>query len=62
MGKSMEGTDGGVDSETIDGVQSGFEDLTGEPVVIEGGVAEGGVTSGPNYDTGRRTWTDVLPE
>ena len=45
-----------------EGPATGFENLTGEPVVIEGGVAEGGVTSGPNFDPGRRTWTDVLPE
>lgn len=48
------GTEGGEPS-------SGFEDLTGEPVVIEGGVSEGGLTSGPNFDIGRRTWTDLLP-
>jgi len=36
--------------------------LSGEPVVIEGGVSEGGLTSGPNFETGRRTWIDILPE
>jgi hypothetical protein len=33
----------------------------GSPYVIEGGISEGGVTSGPNFETGRRTWTDILP-
>ena len=36
--------------------------LSGEPVVIEGGVSEGGLTSGPNFETGRRTWIDILTE
>ena len=36
--------------------------LSGDPVIIEGGVSEGGITSGPNFDTGRRTWTDILPQ
>ena len=59
MGQLVNSQNGGGDP---DGPVTGFEDLTGEPVVIEGGVAEGGVTSGPNFDPGRRTWTDVLPE
>ena len=36
--------------------------LSGDPVIIEGGISEGGITSGPNFDTGRRTWTDILPQ
>jgi hypothetical protein len=36
--------------------------LSGDPVIIEGGVSEGGVTSGPNFETGRRTWIDILPQ
>jgi hypothetical protein len=36
--------------------------LTGDPVIIEGGISEGGLTSGPNFDTGRRTWIDILSE
>ena len=39
-----------------------IEDISGDPVVISGGVSEGGVTSGPNFSTGRRTWTDIMPE
>ncbi len=31
------------------------------PVTITGGVSEGGVTSGPNYEAGRRTWIDIVP-
>ena len=41
---------------------TGVDGLGGEPVIIEGGVSSGGVTSGPNFDTGRRTWIDILPE
>ena len=36
--------------------------ISGAPVVIEGGVSEGGVTSGPNFEVGRRTWIDIMPE
>ena len=36
--------------------------LSGDPVIIEGGVSEGGITSGPNFETGRRTWIDILPK
>jgi hypothetical protein len=36
--------------------------LTGDPVIIEGGIAEGGLTSGPNFESGRRTWIDILPD
>ena len=36
--------------------------LSGDPVIIEGGVSEGGITSGPNFETRRRTWIDILPQ
>jgi hypothetical protein len=36
--------------------------LSGEPQIMEGGISEAGITSGPNFATGRRTWTDILPE
>ena len=36
--------------------------LSGDPVVISGGISEGGITSGPNFETGRRTWIDILPQ
>ena len=36
--------------------------ISGAPVVVEGGVSEGGVTSGPNFEVGRRTWIDIMPE
>jgi hypothetical protein len=51
-----------------DGVPDGGGDggggggLSGTPQVIEGGVSEGGMTSGPNFETGRRTWIDIVPE
>jgi hypothetical protein len=41
---------------------TGLEIIDGSPVAIEGGISAGGVTSGPNFETGRRTWTDVLPQ
>jgi len=41
---------------------TGLDNISGSPVVIEGGVSEGGLTSGPNFDTGRRTWIDILPQ
>ena len=40
----------------------GGDSISGDPIVIEGGVSEGGLTSGPNFETGRRTWIDILPE
>jgi hypothetical protein len=36
--------------------------LSGDPLAIVGGIDEGGITSGPNFDAGRRTWIDILPE
>jgi len=44
------------------GPLTGLEIIDGSPVTIEGGISEGGVTSGPNFETGRRTWTDILPQ
>ena len=41
---------------------TGLEGAGTTPVVIEGAVTTGGVTSGPNFVTGRRTWIDILPE
>jgi hypothetical protein len=41
---------------------TGLDNISGSPVVIEGGVSEGGLTSGPNFNTGRRTWIDILPQ
>ncbi|MCZ6798623.1 MAG: hypothetical protein O7D36_11840, partial [Gammaproteobacteria bacterium] len=40
----------------------GLGDISGSPVIIDGGIVEGGVTSGPNFDTGRRTWIDIMPQ
>jgi hypothetical protein len=36
--------------------------LAGDPIEIVGGIDEGGITSGPNFKPGRRTWIDILPE
>jgi hypothetical protein len=36
--------------------------LSGEPQVMGGGISEGGKTSGPNFNAGRRTWTDIMPQ
>jgi hypothetical protein len=52
--------DGSELPEDVDEYQDGS--LTGDPVIIEGGVAEGGLTSGPNFEGGRRTWIDILPD
>jgi len=41
---------------------TGLEGAGTTPVVIEGAVTSGGVTSGPNFQSGRRTWIDILPE
>jgi hypothetical protein len=51
---------GGDSTETLP--PAGSESISEAPVVIEGGISLGGVTSGPNYETGRRTWTDILPQ
>jgi hypothetical protein len=40
---------------------SGLEGAGTTPVVIEGAITNTGVTSGPNFTTGRRTWIDILP-
>jgi hypothetical protein len=53
---------GGEDGGDIGGGAEYGGGLTGTPLVIDGGISEGGVTSGPNFQTGRRTWIDILPE
>jgi hypothetical protein len=54
-GSELPGEDEGV-------VENQSGSLTGDPVIIEGGVSEGGLTSGPNFESGRRTWIDILPD
>jgi len=44
-----------------DGGGSGTS-LSGDPLAIVGGLDEAGITSGPNFEAGRRTWIDILPE
>ncbi len=36
--------------------------LSGDPLTMVGGIDESGITSGPNFEAGRRTWIDILPE
>jgi hypothetical protein len=57
LSKIVEGSTG-----TNGGPITGLESAGTKPVVIEGAVTTGGVTSGPNFDTGRRTWIDILPQ
>jgi hypothetical protein len=51
--------DGSDDDGTGDG--SGTSNST-EPLTVIGGIDESGITSGPNFTSGRRTWIDILPE
>ena len=46
----------GIDSET--GLESDGE----TPVIVEGAATESGVTVGPNFQIGRRTWVDVISD
>ncbi len=41
---------------------TGVDGIGGVPVIVSGGGGSGGLTSGPNFNTGRRTWIDILPE
>ena len=43
------------------GTGSGTSNAT-EPLTVIGGIDESGITSGPNFTSGRRTWIDILPE
>ena len=47
---------GGVDT------GSGLDGDGETPVIMEGAAADTGVTAGPNFQTGRRTWTDVTDD
>jgi len=53
LGDGSNGNGGGSGSGTS---------ISGDPFAIVGGVNEGGITSGPNFEAGRRTWIDILPE
>ena len=48
--------DANIDSTT--GLESDGE----TPVVMEGAAAAAGLTVGPNFEVGRRTWTDVTAD
>ena len=50
------------DGSVIEVSEGSGTSLSGDPLAIVGGIDEGGITSGPNFDTGRRTWIDILPE
>ena len=43
------------------GTGSGTSNAT-EPLTVIGGIDESGITSGPNFTSGRRTWIDILTE
>ncbi|MCZ6831029.1 MAG: PilC/PilY family type IV pilus protein [Gammaproteobacteria bacterium] len=49
-------TEGGINSET--GLESDGE----SPVIVEGAATEQGITVGPNFRAGRRTWVDILAD
>ncbi len=51
-----------VDNGSIGDIPPEFSRDEESPVTITGGVSEGGVTSGPNFEAGRRTWIDIVPE
>ena len=36
--------------------------LSGEPILSPGGIDPPGKTRGPNFESGRRTWIDILPQ
>jgi hypothetical protein len=57
LSERVEGSDSSDDD-----ISTGLEGAGTTPVTIEGAVTTGGVTSGPNFQTGRRTWIDILPE
>ena len=56
-----EGCLGDGDNGGGDGGGSGTT-LSGDPLPIVGGIDPTGITSGPNFVEGRRTWIDILPE
>ncbi|MCZ6832020.1 MAG: PilC/PilY family type IV pilus protein [Gammaproteobacteria bacterium] len=41
---------------------TGLESDGETPVVMEGTVAQAGLTVGPNFESGRRTWTDITAD
>jgi hypothetical protein len=57
------GADGCLgDGSDIESGEGSGTSLSGDPLAIVGGLDEGGITSGPNFDVGRRTWIDILPQ
>ena len=56
------GADGCLSVPNDDGNEGSGTSLSGDPLAIVGGIDEGGITSGPNFEAGRRTWIDILPE
>jgi hypothetical protein len=48
------------DGQVVDG--TGLDGNHDGPVVMEGGAADGGITVGPNFAAGRRTWVDIIAD
>jgi hypothetical protein len=49
-------TEGGINANT------GLEGDGETPVIVEGAATEQGITVGPNFQTGRRTWVDIVAD
>jgi hypothetical protein len=41
---------------------TGLDGISGAPIAVPGGISGGGVTSGPNFTIGRRSWIDIVPQ
>jgi hypothetical protein len=44
------------------GADTGLEGDGETPVIVEGAATEQGITVGPNFQTGRRTWVDIVAD
>ena len=56
------GADGCLGDGSDDPDEGSGTSLSGDPQSIVGGIDESGITSGPNFASGRRTWIDILPQ
>ena len=50
-----------LDPDAVD-TGSGLDGDGSTPVIMEGAAVDTGVTAGPNFQTGRRTWTDITDD
>jgi hypothetical protein len=57
--KVKQANNGGADDGSAEESGGG---LSGEPIMSPGGIDPPGKTRGPNFDSGRRTWIDILPQ